>query len=80
MELKRTDRRFEDLDSVDNILKLLEQHKTNLRLYIKNYLKKEILQITNIADDKTITIVADPGYVPENDHITVYGLLDKYFM
>ncbi len=79
VELKKTERKFEKIDSLDKILDLLKQNINNLTLYVKFDIEKTVVQISNILNDKSIDIVTDPNYQPANNKITVYGLLDKYF-
>lgn len=79
VELKKTDRKYEIIDSLDKIIELLQQNINNLTLHVKYDIQKTVVQISNILDDKSIDIVTDPNFQPENKKITVYGLLDRYF-
>ncbi len=79
VELKKTDRKFEIIDSYDNILEVLKQNIANLIFHVKYDIEKTVVQISNIINDKSIDIVTDPNFQPEKNIITVYGLLDKYF-
>jgi hypothetical protein len=79
VELKKTDRKFETIESIDKILELLKQNISNLTLHLKYDIEKTFVQISNILNDNSIEIVTDPNFQPTNNKITVYGLLDKYF-
>ncbi len=79
VELKKTDRKFETVGSVDKVLELLKGNIGNLTLHLKYDIEKTFVQISNILDDKSLEIVTDPNYHPVKSQIIVYGLLDKYF-
>jgi hypothetical protein len=79
VELKKTNRKFETIDSFDNILELLKQNIANLILHVKYDIEKTVVKISNILNEKSIDIVTDPNFQPEKNILTVYGLLDKYF-
>jgi hypothetical protein len=78
VELKKTDRKFETEDVSEKILQDIKVNIKDLMLYIKFDIEKTIVQISQINDDKSIVIITNPGYLPEDNKMTVYGLLDKY--
>jgi hypothetical protein len=79
VELKKSDRKFEALDTQDKMLQELKENIKDLVLYIKFDIEKTVVQISRILDDKTIDVITSPGFLPEDNKMTVYGLLDKYF-
>jgi hypothetical protein len=79
VELKKTDRKYEIIDSIDKVLELLKENISNLTLHLKYDIEKTFVQISNILNDKSLEIVTDPNYQPINSKVIVYGLLDKYF-
>ncbi len=79
VELKKADRKFETIDTSGKLFRELEENIKDLVLYIKYDIEKTIVQISQILDDKSIIIITNPSYLPEDNKMTVYGLLDKYF-
>lgn len=79
VELKKTERKFEKIESLDKLFELFKGNLKDLVLYVKFDIAKTVIQISQILDDKGIIILTDPGYEPENNKIKAYGLLDKYF-
>ena len=75
---QRKQRNFEDLRTLDDILQLLSDEEFNRRLGLKYTLDKTGVEVNEILDDKSVMLVTDPDFVPENDRIIVYGLLDRY--
>ena len=78
VELKKSDRKLETIDSIDNILGLLKENISNLTFHVKYDIKKTVVQISNILEDKSIDVVTDPNFQPDNNKLTLYALLDKY--
>ena len=75
---QRKERNFEDLRTLDDILQLLSDEEFNRRLSLKYSLDKTGVEVNEILDDKSVMLVTDPDFAPENDRIIVYGLLDRY--
>ncbi|MBN2039993.1 MAG: DUF1577 domain-containing protein [Spirochaetes bacterium] len=79
IELKNFERKFEEIDSVKNIIQILDDNLSRLTLYIKFDIERNIVQISEITDDNGIVIITNPAYTPVNNKLTIYSLLDKYF-
>ncbi len=75
---QRKDRAFDTLESVGDVIELLKTKFKDRKLHLKYYINETEVQINEYLDDKSIMIVTDPGVKPENDAITIYGLMDKY--
>ena len=78
VELKKSDRKLETIDSIDNIIELLKANISKLTFHVKFDIKKTVVQISSIQEDKSIDVVTDPNFQPGNDKLTLYALLDKY--
>ena len=74
---QRKQREFEDLESIDEILKVLGTEFINRKLYIRFSTEKTEILITEFNDDNTIICATDPSYTPGKT-ISIYGLSDKY--
>jgi hypothetical protein len=75
---QRKDRAFDTLESVGDVIELFRTKFKDRKLHLKYYINGTEVQINEYLDDKSIMIVTDPGVKPENDELTIYGLLDKY--
>jgi len=79
VELKNTERQFEIIDSVDEVIQVLNENLSSITFYIKFDSNKNVVQINEISEDGSITVITDPNFTPVNNKLTIYGLLDKYF-
>jgi hypothetical protein len=79
VELKKTDRKYEIIDISEKLIQDLKINIKDLMLYIKFDTEKTVVQISQVNDDKSITVITNPGFIPEDNKMSVYGLLDKYF-
>jgi hypothetical protein len=75
---QRKQRTFEGLSTLDDIMELLKDEQFQKRLGIKFTLEKSNIEINEFIDDRTIMLVTDPDYVPINNKIILYGLVDRY--
>lgn len=78
IELKHTERQFEEIDSTDQVIQILNENLNTISFYIKFDIERNIVQISEILEDNSIAIITDPNFAPDNNKITIYGLLDKY--
>lgn len=75
---QRKQRTFEGLSTLDDIMELLRDEQFQKRLGIKFTLEKSTIEINEFIDERTIMLVTDPDYVPMNNKIILYGLVDRY--
>ncbi len=78
-ELKKTERKLEQIESVDSVINILRENINDAVFYIKKESEKKNAQINNIMEDNTITLLTDPDLSPADNRLSIYTLLDKYF-
>jgi len=75
---QRKQRTFDDLASVDDVIELLKTEFRTRPLRVKYSLEGSEVQINEYLDDKSLMMITDPDFRPDDDTIVIYGLLDKY--
>ncbi|MGQ9843337.1 MAG: DUF1577 domain-containing protein [Spirochaetota bacterium] len=75
---QRRQRILESVSTLDDIMELLKDEQFQKRLAIKYSIEKSTIEINEFIDERTIMLVTDPDYVPINNKIILYGLIDRY--
>ncbi len=75
---ERKPRSFEEVKNEDEVIALLKDDFRDKKLHIKFSLERREVTVNEFMDDRSIMVVTDPDYEPE-EKFTIYGLLDKYF-
>ncbi len=75
---QKSERDFEQFESLNDVLKLLQTKFRDRKLRLKYDLNGAEVSINEYRDDKSIMIVTDPDFKPTDNTLIAYGLLDKY--